>query len=412
MFFRFPGEEAVAPKPESNGGENNHSQVERVLSSPLFRSSQRCQALFRHITERTLAGETQVLKERLLGVEVFGRSLDYDTNADPVVRGTAGEIRKKLAQYYQDPTHQEELRIELRPGSYVPTFHPANNGTPRRLNWIFKWRRVVMVALGAVLLAAPIAHLFMTWRQPALDRFWGPMLSTPAGVSFCVGQSRVYSFRSDARQQEVERTARSSTPPDLKSAREMIPLSQLVPAWDRYIALGDATCLLRLASLFEKRGVPYRIRGEASTTFSDLRERPSILIGAFDNAWTLRLAGETRFTFFKDFQGLEMVRDRKHPERADWKLVNSWPYWNIPEDYAIVSRIFDRTTDRMVVVAAGITHFGTAGAGEFLSDPAYFSEAVSLLPPDWPHKNLQIVLRVPVVQGASGHPRVLATHVW
>jgi hypothetical protein len=66
----------------------------------------------------------------------------------------------------------------------------------------------------------------------------------------------------------------------------------------------------------------------------------------------------------------------------------------------------------MVVVAAGITHYGTAGAGEFLSDPEYFAEALSQLPRDWPRKNLQIVLRVPVVQGASGHPRVLATHSW
>lgn len=412
MFFRFSGEEAASPKPESNGGENNHSQVERVLSSPVFRSSQRCQALFRHITERTLAGEAQLLKERLLGVEVFGRSTDYDTNADPVVRGTAGEIRKKLAQYYQDPTHEGELRIELRPGSYVPTFHPANNGRQPKLNWIFKWRRALIVALGAVLLSAPLLYVFTAWRQTGLDRFWSPMFNTPAGVSFCVGQSRVYSFRSDARQREVETVIRGFMPPDLKSTREMIPLSQLVPVWDRYVALGDATCLLRLATLFEKRRVPYRIRGEASTTFSDLRERPAILIGAFDNAWTLRLVGQTRFTFYKDFQGLELVRDQQHPERTDWKLMNSWPYWNISEDYAIVSRIFDRTTDRMVVVAAGITHYGTAGAGEFLSDPEYFSEAVSQLPRDWPGKNLQIVLRVPVVQGASGHPRVLAAHVW
>src|SRR5581483_2047778 len=155
---------------------------------------------------------------------------------------------------------------------------------------------------------------------------------------------------------------------------EVIPLNQLIPVWDRYIALGDANCLLRLASLFEKRGKPYRIRGEAETTF------------------------------YKDFQGLEIVRDREHPEKTDWKLINSWPYWNIDADYAIVSRVLDPRTDRVVVVAAGITHFGTAGAGDFLSQPQYFSEVVPRLPHDWPTKNLQIVLRIPVVQGTSGHP--------
>ena len=107
-----------------------------------------------------------------------------------------------------------------------------------------------------------------------------------------------------------------------------------------------------------------------------------------------------------------MIHDRDHPENTAWKLTNSWPQWDIPDDYAIVSRVFDVHTDRMMVVAAGITHFGTAGAGDFLSNPQYFSEAAPHLPHDWQRKNLQIVLRIPVVQGVAGHPQVLATHVW
>jgi hypothetical protein len=398
----------------SHGGGNHHDQIERVLNSPHFRTSQRCQVLFRYITEHALAGDTHALKERTLGVDVFGRSPDYDTNSDPVVRGTAVEIRKKLAQYYQDPEHHGETLIELRPGSYVPQFRPgtgsahatatAKTGLTRRLP--------VYVLIGAAVVLSPLIYFSSSWHRSDLERFWGPMLNEPRGVLFCLGQSRVYSFRSDARQKEIEATVRASTPPDLNTSQATIPLSQLVPVWDRYMALGDAKCLLRLASIFEKRDRPYRIRSEANTTFSDLREQPSILIGAFDNEWTLRLAGQMRYTFYKDFQGLEVVRDREHPEQSDWKLINSWPYWKIAQDYAIVSRVFDRNTDRMVVVAAGITHFGTAGAGEFLSDPEYFSEVVRRLPAGWQNRNLQIVLQVPVVQETSGHPRVLATHVW
>ena len=411
MMFRNSDVVAPSPKSESNGGGNNHNQVERVLNSPLFRNSQRCQALFRQITERALAGDTHLLKERTLGVDVFGRTPDYDTNADPIVRGTAGEIRKKLAQYYQDPQHHGETRIELRPGSYVPMFHAADPviaATSRP----FPWRLSLTLATALAVLMASVFFLGAGVWHSDLDRFWGPMLDTPGGVLFCLGQSRVYSFRSDARQKQVETLIESAPSRDLNSSQEAIPLSQLVPEWDRYIALGDAKCLLGLASVLEKRGKPYRIRSESTTTFSDLREQPSVLIGAFDNGWTMRLVGNTRFTFYKDFQGLEIVRDRDHPERSDWKLMNSWPDWDISADYAIVSRVFDRTTDRMVVVAAGITHFGTAGAGDFLSHPEYFSEAAPQLSPDWPVKNLQIVLRIPVVQGASGHPQILATHVW
>ena len=72
--------------------------LERVLGSHLFKSSRRCQTLLRHITEQTLAGDTSSLKERTLGIAVFGRTPDYDTSQDPVVRASAAEIRKKLAQ--------------------------------------------------------------------------------------------------------------------------------------------------------------------------------------------------------------------------------------------------------------------------------------------------------------------------
>src|SRR5512138_557478 len=76
------------------------AELDRVLATPLFRSSRRCQSLLRRITELSLNGEVDCLKERALGVDVFGRAPDYDTSQDPVVRATAAEIRKKLAQYY------------------------------------------------------------------------------------------------------------------------------------------------------------------------------------------------------------------------------------------------------------------------------------------------------------------------
>jgi hypothetical protein len=363
----------------------------------------------RHVVEKSLAGETTTLKERALGIDVFGRAPDYDTNADPIVRGTAGEIRKKLALYYQDPEHSRELRIELNRGSYIPEFHPApESAVPSRR----PKARITGIAAACLAVAIVAALLVVQWRKPALDRFWAPVLNVPGGVLISVAQPRVYNFRSDARQKEIEKMIGGMSPTALASSQEAIALGELIPMWDRYMAVGDVSCLVRLASVFERRGKPYRIRSEAATSFSDLRERPSILIGAFDNEWTLRELGEMRFTFYKDYQGLELVHDRDRPKNTDWKLVNSWPEWNISNDYAIVSRVFDVQTDRMAVVAAGITQFGTAGAGDFLTNPQYFSEATSRLPKDWKRKNLQIVLRVPVVQGITGHPQVLATYVW
>ena len=96
-----------------------HAQVDRILQSPPFRTSRQCQDLFRYVVEHSLNGSDDSLRERVIGVEVFGRAPDYDTGEDPVVRLRAADVRKRLAQYYQaqhnEPGH---WKIEIPTGSY------------------------------------------------------------------------------------------------------------------------------------------------------------------------------------------------------------------------------------------------------------------------------------------------------
>src|SRR5271168_4000504 len=99
-------------------------QMNRLLETSHFSNSRRYPPLFRFIIEETLEGRGEFLKERLLGVQVFGRPADYDTATDPIVRVTIAEIRKRIAQYYHEEAHDSEMRIELTPGSYEPEFRP------------------------------------------------------------------------------------------------------------------------------------------------------------------------------------------------------------------------------------------------------------------------------------------------
>ena len=97
-------------------------QLDRILASPLFRNSKRYPSLLRYVVEQALDGHASDIKERTLGIEVFGRPPDYDTNVDPVVRISAAEIRKRIAQYYHDGGHENEIRIDIPLGSYIPEF--------------------------------------------------------------------------------------------------------------------------------------------------------------------------------------------------------------------------------------------------------------------------------------------------
>ncbi len=392
-----------------------HSQLEHLLSSYQFRGSRRCQNLLRYMTEQSLLGNTCALKERTLGVEVFGRSPDYDTSQDPVVRATAAEIRKKLAQYYQEPGHEGEPRIELQAGSYVVDFHfngvvkteaPPREGDRRHSRaglWVAGGAVAALVALGAML-------QWPRWTHSDLDRLWAPFLRAPGTILLCIGQPATYVLRSAQAQDAIQGIG---PPPAEADPSDSIPRRDLVILWDRYITLGDVRCVLELTAFLQKNGKSYHIRGERTTSFADMGENASVLIGAFDNQWTLRAAGQLRYTFAKDSpRGTDLVRDREHPEKTDWKLTGAWPAWDIPADYAIVTRLVHTTTDHPVMIAAGITQYGTMGAGEFMSHAEYFRDVVPKLPVGWENRNLQIVLRIPVESRTVGRPVVLAVHSW
>lgn len=372
---------------------------------------------------RALAGQTDQLKERVLGVELFERSPDYDTNTDPIVRVTAAEIRKRIELYYQDPKHSQEIRLFLPSGSYAPQFswpgHPAgvppktlelttnhplkinvSGGLPRNAGAApahdaFLSRKHLALILGAVVLAVVAAGTWYASRPPALRQFWDPFVKSAEPVLFCIADQSQYS---SIRLRDAADPQRETTLSD-----SMVT-----------IIIDDVSPLVNLAGMLQTYGKTYRVLGEASTSLTDLRRGPSIFIGAFDNSWTLRLTGPLRFHFANDAAMTQFwIEDRANPGKHEWVLDRSvQQQTGTYKDYAIVGRLLDPNTDQMVVVAAGIGRGGTVAAGEFLVDQHRMEELLKQVPSDWKRKNLEIVLETQVIEGRSGPPRISAVHVW
>jgi len=116
-------------------------QLERLLASSYFSHSKRFPTFLRFVVQHALAGQGDLLKERTLGIEIFGRSPDYDTAADPIVRVTAAEIRKRIAQYYQEPGRENEIRVSMLSGSYVPHFQWPHPPEARRSSALLRRAR-------------------------------------------------------------------------------------------------------------------------------------------------------------------------------------------------------------------------------------------------------------------------------
>ena len=412
-----PIQEQMNPKePEQSA---IRDQLERLLADSYFSHSKRFPMFLRFVTERTLAGEAEHINERWLGIEIFGRSPDYDTAADPVVRVTAAEIRKRVAQYYQDPAHANELRISLPSGSYVPKFHwPKDAGDPGLKEteqaapetWTAAEPRLashpasrprhstLALAVTSILvgiLSAGSVFYWLVMQRPEPDFFWQPILATKDPVLLCVADQLQYSAIS------------------LRDAAE--PTHQILLKDNlTAVVMDDVYATVKVAGILQSSGRKYTVRGEGATSLEDLRNGPTVFIGAFDNAWTLRLTNSLRYHFANnsDMSQHEIV-DSLSAAQTHWLVERSVQIaTNNYRDYAIVARFTDTNTGKLSVIVAGIGRGGTIAAGEFLTDLNDLAQIKRAAQAAGDKKNMEIVLSTQIIDGQPGSPKVEAAYFW
>ena len=396
-------------------------QLDRMLKSRHFRNSRRYPAFLGHVVRRRLEGDLDSLKERILGIEVFKRPHDYDTGADPVVRITAGEVRKRIALYYHDEGTEQELRIELPAGSYVPVFFPfpsavapqdlplpilesgdesmrvqtaaSGQEVPRR-GWALRFWMLVG-ALVVVLALTTATTWFWAWRSSPVQSMWRPFFDSPDQALIVVGSPLG----------ALAGSAASGAGAPLDSHSHV------------HLSLNDALALADVASLFEVHHRSYRVETAAATSLDDLRKRPVVLIAAFGNPWSGRILGPLRFSLLRQQVAadgstiLGSIVDRRHPGSM-WNFDFAKPVTVNSKDYAIVARLHSDLTEGPVAVIAGLGASATESAGEFVSSPEYLQQINSVAPANWRDKNLELVLEVPIVDGKASHAHIVASEFW
>ena len=395
------------------------SQLAKVLESPHFRRSKRSQSLLRFVTEAALAGDQNSLKERYIGTAVFERVATYDTALDPIVRNAAIEVRKRLAQYYLEPEHVSELRIELPIGSYTPIFTteaPAL-GLPKSARPDGGRSRRWIVAAAVLLLAGVgIAFLWRGRHTPGseLEAFWEPLFRGRTAIQICIGQpTRLYRFIGP-RSEDLNRLLGRPAAPDREAAPVPITSGELSWVAPEYMFLRDGLAGFKVASWIQSKGRAYQLVSVSQTDYSRLRRAPLVAIGAFNNAWSMRVTSELRFVFEYRTGGAtnyHSIIDRRNPNAASWDVAEPVA-GAMTEDYAIVTRVFDPATEQTVISAAGIKSYGSFAASEFITQPEYVGAALQAAPKDWRRQNVQFVLGTKIIDGTSGPPRVLAAHFW
>lgn len=375
--------------------------LDRVFESQGFRASRRSQDFLRYVVERTLDGQSESLKERSIGIDVFGRSATYDPSDDATVRVKAGEVRKRLAHYYATEGQHEEIRIELPAGTYVPEFVraeplaaaaesrpievPASQLAPSSK------RRIFLLILAFVAIVVSVA-VWLKLRTPdtVVDQFWAPVLRGSAPLLLSTAYVPVYGVNP------------KMTPERPTRFEDFVPLN------DQFVGGGDLMAVARISAMLNRTHHPYRVKIGSDVSFQDLRTGPTALIGYSYTRWR-EISQQLRF-FIDAERRPRMVTD--NGKATEWSLPDLPADRRTSEDYAIVTRVFHPDTQAMLVEVAGITQYGTEAAADLITTPDYLAEALHDAPPGWQNKNLQLVLHVRVISGTPASPKVVAKYFW
>lgn len=404
-------------------------ELENILASPSFRNSGRSKQFLSYVIQHKLEGHDELLKERSIGADLFHRPADYATGDDPVVRVQAGEVRRRLEQYYHEFSKLSEVRIDLPIGTYAPEFHqipvelpveavtqPFPLHEPTRNRWkVTAWTALALnLALVAVLIGPAIHHRLA--RPSPLQQFWAPVFSTSQPVLVYIPKPILYrpSFslydkyaktHPGTFQTQVERFDQPlPLDPD-----EKISWKDMLTFPDFGLVSGDVYATFRISEALGRIGKPSQIRIGNESSFDELRNSPAVLIGAFSNRWTMEMTSDLRFVF-EERDGILWIHDRTSPDKK-W-FCRLGLHREVVEDFGVVTRLLDSKTGHSVVSVAGITAPGTDAAAQFVSDPEYLSEMARTAPPGWEKKNMQVVVQTSVIDAGASPPHVVAAYFW
>jgi hypothetical protein len=413
-----------------------------ILHSVRFKESPQLQALLKYIVEKSLAGQDEVLKERIIGIEVFGRKSDYDTADDPIVRSRVGLLRKRLAQYYaSEESRGAEVEVVIPNGTYRPTFvlrpaiHNESKGSPTHnepqltvyqeteetkeseksapilrslsaANW--RTRGIAAVASCALLLAAWAA--VARWQNNELYLLWGPILENKRAVLLYTGSiNPVYLPSGDP----IDRASSSSDQELPAGEPSLSPLegaaltsTGFVPLRDGLAPPGDIAADMKVAALMNTYNRNLSLRTGSGLPFVDLQGTPTVLIGAYDNYWTMSLARDLPFFFDRGGR----IRERGGQRRV-WSSVARADS-TISEDYAVVFRLLDSKAGGPVIAIAGLTTCGTQAAAQFVTDTAQVKKLSGIPRDSLARKNLEFILHASLVNCTPTSVNIVAQQVW
>ncbi len=386
------------------------TELERILSTPALRRSDRQSRFLRFVCEATLQGDGLKLNEVLIAHEVFGRGSEYSPGEDAVVRRQAHSLRQKLQEYYASDGAKDTVRIDLPVGRYVPVFtrppvdepsvfpggpqpHADEPAPPVQK----RSSRFVAAAAVLALVAFMAGWAFGTSRDTnklgrdatgAVAELWGQWLSNSEGAVICFSNPLT----------TVVKHFPMALPPDSLPRRLSVTAEQdavlremldLPPSGFIYLSpaisqakMGEALGAVAMADLFARSGIPVQATQSRFLNWEDFRNQNLVLLGHDEaNRWLDPILKQLPFRLgsTKADRPRRIINETPRAgELPEYRIQFSTR--ELPsEDYALISMIKGIDHQHELLLLNGLNTEGTQSAVEYLTNPATAQQLVSAL---------------------------------
>jgi hypothetical protein len=418
--------------------------VRRIVVSATFAKSERLRSLLIYVCDMALKGREGEVNEQKIGHAVFGRSMDYDSSIDGIVRTQASRLRQRLDLYFEQEGANEPVRIVIPRGSYVPLFQPHTHAprmiedqpevqpassavaAPPELPAYTQYPRSMMVLWGLCIaltlgLTAVLVHDYSKRDAGAFKvsthPLWSQIFSPTHPTLEVPGDSGLVLYHYfDGRSVPLSeyllgdyRSAKANAhalPPETENPR--IEFGNR-----RYTSIVDLDAAATLAQIAQAAHSTMQVRYARDLRPNDLKAGNVILIGAFEaNPWVELFERNMNFSLHNDYKThvfSVMNRSPQGDEPTHWDSTGTDPQRRV---YGLVAFAPNLSGSGNALLVEGTSMAGTEAAWDFVSDDSELLPFLKRIQrPDGTLPHFELLLGTQNMSSSAVHSNLIAWRV-
>lgn len=424
--------------------------LEDVIAGEAFRGSRRSAQFLKYIVEKAINNETDALKERTIGTELFGRKVDYDTGDDAIVRVTASEVRRRLLRHYGQSEESYTYRINLPPGGYTPEIirtrqSAVDAGRESEAKWEFapvsiqpkstepitspdetavmpepaqpqtarSWHSTLILASSIVLSLLSGFFLHSLLEKHAVPALWQPFVSIANPVQIITSDPNIAEIQGLTNHMiSVSDYANKKFGCETLS-NDLRYVCQTLLQGDKAAAV-DAKAAANLAALVESYGGKFDVHVARAIRPSDLRTDDSyIFLGSSrSNPWINLFGDRMDFRIVYDSDTRQDVVVNRKPQNGELPVYKPTAKGlGTGQSYAVIALLPNPDQQGKVLSIAGASAEGTLAAANLIVHSSFTAGLRTACGTSFSPPFFEELIRVDTIAGASTETKVISCHV-